>query len=191
MLNGSYNVFLKIIILCIWYNRICWHALMLEKTHYFSNAIHYCRSFMPRRSQMLSFLQSPSFRQAQSALIGQLTQSTSTSRKCNSDDARMCLQTSHGCVSLSHTREHAHTHTHVMHKTPFEQSIANIKLLTKLKVADSEASDCHSKVRMTSSPRWTKRSSIKCIVITSVLCCAVLLWVILMIPKCIYFQKVK
>ncbi len=29
---------------------------------------------MPRLSQMLSFLQSPSFRQAQSALIGQLTQ---------------------------------------------------------------------------------------------------------------------
>ncbi len=92
-------------------------------------------------------------------------------------------------VSPSLTHESTHTHTHVMHKTPFEQSIANIKLLTKLKVADSEASDCHSKVRMTSSPRFTKRSSIKCIVITSVLCCAVLLWVILM--KCIYFQKVK
>ncbi len=30
---------------------------------------------MPRLSQMLSFLQSPSFRQAQSALIGQLTHS--------------------------------------------------------------------------------------------------------------------
>ncbi len=29
---------------------------------------------MPRLSQTLSFLQSPSFRQAQSALIGQLTQ---------------------------------------------------------------------------------------------------------------------
>ncbi len=30
---------------------------------------------MPRLSQTLRFLQSPSFRQAQSALIGQLTQS--------------------------------------------------------------------------------------------------------------------
>ncbi len=30
---------------------------------------------MPRLSQMLRFLQSPSFRQAQSALIGKLTQS--------------------------------------------------------------------------------------------------------------------
>ncbi len=29
---------------------------------------------MPRLSQMLSFLQSPSFQKAQSALIGQLTQ---------------------------------------------------------------------------------------------------------------------
>uniref|UniRef100_A0A672KNS2 Circadian locomoter output cycles protein kaput n=1 Tax=Sinocyclocheilus grahami TaxID=75366 RepID=A0A672KNS2_SINGR len=46
----------------------------VQKTHYFSNAVHYCRSSMPRLSQMLSFLQSPSFRQAQSALIGQLTQ---------------------------------------------------------------------------------------------------------------------
>ncbi len=35
---------------------------------------------MPRLSQMLSFLQSPSFRQAQSALIGQLTQSIVISR---------------------------------------------------------------------------------------------------------------
>ncbi len=27
----SYDAFLKIIILCIWCNRICWHALMLKK----------------------------------------------------------------------------------------------------------------------------------------------------------------
>ncbi len=40
-------------------------------------------------------------------------------------------------------------------------------------VADSEAPDCHSKVRITSSPRFTKRSSIKCVVITSGLCCSV------------------
>ncbi len=30
-LKGSYDAVLKIIILCIWYNRICWHALMLKK----------------------------------------------------------------------------------------------------------------------------------------------------------------
>ncbi len=48
----------------------------VKKTkHYFSNTVHYCSSSIPRLSQMLSFLQSPSFRQAQSALIGQLTQS--------------------------------------------------------------------------------------------------------------------
>ncbi len=39
--------FLKIIILCIWCNRICWHALIFNKTHYFSNNVHYCRSSMP------------------------------------------------------------------------------------------------------------------------------------------------
>ncbi len=39
--------------------------------------------------------------------------------------------------------------------------------------ADSEAADCHSKVRITSSPRFTKLSSIKCVVITSGLCCSV------------------
>ncbi len=46
----------------------------IQKTHYFSNTVHYCRSSMPRLSQALRFLQSPSFRQAQSALIGQLAQ---------------------------------------------------------------------------------------------------------------------
>ncbi len=46
----------------------------VQKTHYFSNTVHYCRSSMPRLSQTLPFLQSPSFRQAQSALIGQLIQ---------------------------------------------------------------------------------------------------------------------
>ncbi len=46
----------------------------VQKTHYFSNTVHYCRSSMPRLSQTRRFLQSPSFRQVQSALIGQLTQ---------------------------------------------------------------------------------------------------------------------
>ncbi len=49
----------------------CFNA---KKTHYFSNTVHYCRSSMPLLSQTRHFLQSPSFRQAQSALIGQLTQ---------------------------------------------------------------------------------------------------------------------
>ncbi len=46
----------------------------VQKTHYFSNTVHYCRSSMPRLSQTHRFLQSPSFQQVQSALIGQLTQ---------------------------------------------------------------------------------------------------------------------
>ncbi len=39
-----------------------------------SYTVQYYISCMPRLSQTRSFLQSPSFRQAQSALIGQLTQ---------------------------------------------------------------------------------------------------------------------
>ncbi len=31
LLKGSYDAFLKIIILCIWCNRICWHALIFKK----------------------------------------------------------------------------------------------------------------------------------------------------------------
>ncbi len=30
-LKGSYDAIIKIIILCIWCNRICWHALMFKK----------------------------------------------------------------------------------------------------------------------------------------------------------------
>ncbi len=61
-----------IIIWYIWCNRICWHALMFKK-HYISHTVHYCRSSLPGFSQKLCFLQSPSFWQAQSAPIGQLT----------------------------------------------------------------------------------------------------------------------
>ncbi len=88
-LKGSYDAILKIIILCIWRNRICWHALMFKKHIIFSDTVHYCSSSMPRLSQTHRFLQSPTFRQAQSALIGQLTQcivigrTSSAHRKCN------------------------------------------------------------------------------------------------------------
>ncbi len=54
LLKGSFDAFLKIIILCIWCNRICWH-------NYFSYTVHFCRSSMPRLSRILCFLQSPSF----------------------------------------------------------------------------------------------------------------------------------
>ncbi len=46
----------------------------VQKTHYFSNTVHYCNSSVPRLSQTRCYLQSPSFWQVQSALIGQLTQ---------------------------------------------------------------------------------------------------------------------
>ncbi len=53
-------LFLKIIMLCIWCNRIFWHALLYIIVG-------------PLCPDSLK-LQSPSFHQAQSALIGQLTQ---------------------------------------------------------------------------------------------------------------------
>ncbi len=70
-LKESYDSILKII---IWCNRILLTRFNVQKTHYFSNTVHYCRSSMLRLSQTCRFLQSPSFWQAQSALIGQLTQ---------------------------------------------------------------------------------------------------------------------
>ncbi len=73
-LKGSYDAFLKIIILCIWCNRMLLTCFNVQKTHYFSNTVHYCRSSMPRLSQTCRFLQSPSFRHAQTALIGQQAQ---------------------------------------------------------------------------------------------------------------------
>ncbi len=55
LLKGSYDAILKIIILCIWCNRICWHAFNVKKTHYFSKTVHYCRFSMTRLSQTTSF----------------------------------------------------------------------------------------------------------------------------------------
>ncbi len=73
-LKGSYDAFLKIIILCIWCNRMLLTCFNVQKTHNFSNTVHYCRSSMPRLAQTCRFLQSPSFRHAQTALIGQQAQ---------------------------------------------------------------------------------------------------------------------
>ncbi len=82
------------------------------------------------------------------------------SRDRHSADACMYLQyTSRLTASpSSHTRVHTphkhtphHLHTHGAQNSAFEQSIANIKLITKHTVADSEAPDCHNKVRITFS----------------------------------------
>ncbi len=82
-LKGSYDAFLKIIILCIWCNRICWHALMFKKHIIFKILYIIVGPLLVSvsiLSQTRSFLQSPSFRQAQSALIGQLAQCIVTGR---------------------------------------------------------------------------------------------------------------
>ncbi len=71
-LKGSYDAILKIIIVCSWCTRICWHDLMF-KNIIFQILYIIVGSLWPA-SQTLCFLQSPSFWQAQSALIGQLTQ---------------------------------------------------------------------------------------------------------------------
>ncbi len=92
-LKGSYDAFLKIIILCVWCNRICWHALMFKKHNIFLILYIIVGPLCPaslKRIRCHRFLQSPSFRQAQSALIGQLTQCIvfghkhhRSRRKCN------------------------------------------------------------------------------------------------------------
>ncbi len=107
------------------------------------------------------------------------------SRDRHSDEARMYLQyTSHGwdvTMSPSLSLSHTHTHTHTRHAKLCIWAV-NSKHLNywenKLAVADSEAPDCHSKVRITSSPRFMKRSSIKCVEITSGLrcCCKLSQW---------------
>ncbi len=64
-LKESYDAILKII---IWCNRICWHTLMFKK-HIIFQILYIIVGLLCSAS-----LQSPSFWQAQSALIGQLTQ---------------------------------------------------------------------------------------------------------------------
>ncbi len=90
------------------------------KKHIFSNTVH-CRSSMPRLSQTLRFLQSPSFRQAQSALIGQLTRkynafplSRALAFKINVKTVNNCMVTHtwNSCSASTHSSEYTHTHTH-------------------------------------------------------------------------------
>ncbi len=60
--KGSYDAFFKDHYFFVFGVTECWHVLLFKK-HSFSSTVHYCRSSMPRLSQMLSFLQSPSFQQ--------------------------------------------------------------------------------------------------------------------------------
>ncbi len=87
VLKGSYDAILKII---IWCNRICWHALMLKKHMNFQILCIIVGPLCPASLKRIVFLQSPSFRQALSDLMGQLEtvhcdwpNTTSTCRKCN------------------------------------------------------------------------------------------------------------
>ncbi len=64
-------LFLKIIIWCIWCNRICCHALMLKKHIVFQILYIIVVPLCPvsLKQSRFRFLQSPSFRQAQSVYI--------------------------------------------------------------------------------------------------------------------------
>ncbi len=74
ILKGSYDAFLKIIILCIWCNIICWHALMFKKHIIFQILYIIVCPLCTASLKCFVFYKAPSFRQAQSALIGQLAQ---------------------------------------------------------------------------------------------------------------------
>ncbi len=133
---------------------------------------------MPRLSQTLRFLQSPSFRQAQSALIGQLAQCIVKHHKqlqfSNNRQLQFSkLKTVNNVLSFtisSSPRGEQSCVTDIDEARLYLQNTSRDKDDLE---ADSEVPDCHSKVRITSSPRFTKWSSIKCVVITSGLCCSV------------------
>ncbi len=94
-------LFLKIIILCIWCNRICWHALIFKK--YIIFQILYTLLYVLYAPPLSNFLKSPLFRQAQSALIGQLTQCNVIGR---TPQAALEMY-----VGNARTRTRTHTHT--------------------------------------------------------------------------------
>ncbi len=73
-LKGSYDAILKIIIWCIWCNRICWHALMFKKHIIFQILYIIVVPLCPASLKCVIFYKALSFQQVQSALIGQLTQ---------------------------------------------------------------------------------------------------------------------
>ncbi len=86
--------------MCIWCNRICWHALIFKK--YIIFQILYTLLYVLYAPPLSNFLKSPLFRQAQSALIGQLTQSNVIGRT-----PQAALE-----MYVGNARSHTHTHTH-------------------------------------------------------------------------------
>jgi len=57
ILKMSYDAILKIIILCIWCNRICWHALMFKK-HIIFQILYFIVYALPL-SKRIAFYKSP------------------------------------------------------------------------------------------------------------------------------------
>ncbi len=69
-------------------------------------------------------------------------------------------------LSLSLPLSLTHTHIHTTRKTPHLNSQQQIiKLITEHTVTDSKAPVCHSKVRITFPPRFTKQSPKKSVVV--------------------------
>ncbi len=66
MLNGSYGVAKKNIILCIMWVKV-------QKNILFQHTVHYCCSSMLRLSETHQFLKSSLFWEARCALIGQIS----------------------------------------------------------------------------------------------------------------------
>ncbi len=137
--GGSYDAFLKIIILC---NRICWHVLMFKRhiiyTFIIFQILYIIVVPLCPASQTHLFLQSPSYWQAQSALIGQLAQciviyqapqalvGNVTALSIIASPICVCTQAAiktvdstvtWPCLSLSLPLSHIHTHTHTLSHT--------------------------------------------------------------------------
>ncbi len=111
-LKGSYDAILKIIILCIWCNRICWHALMFKKHIIFQILYIIVVPLRPTSLKCVVFYKAPS------------------SNKCSllwlaNWPSALWL----GCtLGYDVTLFPSHTHSHtwrVAQNSAFEQSIAN------------------------------------------------------------------
>ncbi len=154
-LKGVIWCFLKIIILCIWRNRICWHALMFKKHIIFQilyiivgpmcpaslkrfvfykvppsdkrsllwlakwpRALWLAEHHKPRRKCNSPFhickLQLSKLKTVNNVLSFTISSSPKgeQSRVTDSDEARMCLHTSRGCVTLSPSFTNPSTNTH-------------------------------------------------------------------------------
>ncbi len=129
MLNGSYNVFLKIIILSIWCNRICWHTLMLKKLILFQILYIIVGPLCPAALKCFVFYKAPP--SDKHSLLWLANWPRAQARVGNVTVMMLVCVCKHAMVvspSLTHESTHTHTHTRDAQNSTFEQSIANIKL---------------------------------------------------------------